>query len=72
VHCHRYHGVLAPNLPLRAQVVALARQTPPAPNAANASHAPGRSPSRYFWALLLTRIYEILVLALRASRTSLH
>ena len=27
VHRHRYHGVLAPNSPLRAQVTALARDT---------------------------------------------
>jgi hypothetical protein len=53
-------------------VVALARQPPPAPDAANASHAPGRSPRRYLWAVLLARNYEILVPALRASRISLH
>ena len=63
LHRHRYHGVLAPNSPLRAQVTALARQ--PArrlPDAAHAAHAPARSPARYLWALLLARIYEILPL----------
>jgi hypothetical protein len=48
IHRHRYHGVLAPNAPLRAQVTALARQPPaPLPEAAHA-----RSPARYLWALL--------------------
>jgi hypothetical protein len=62
LHRHRYHGVLAPNSPLPAQVVALARQPPPPiPNAA-ASHARARSPARYLWAVLLARIYEILPL----------
>ena len=64
IHRHRYHGVLAPNSPQRAQVTALARQPilpAPAPNAAT-SHAPAlRSPVRYLWAVLLARIYEILV-----------
>jgi len=63
LHRHRYHGVLAPNSPQRAQVSALARQPPPSlPNPADASHAPARSPARYLWALLLARIYEILPL----------
>jgi hypothetical protein len=66
LHRHRYHGVLAPNSPQRAQVTALAREPIlppwPAPNAADASHAPARSPARYLWALLLARIYEILPL----------
>ena len=30
IHRHRYHGVLAPNSPQRAQVTALAREPPPA------------------------------------------
>jgi hypothetical protein len=35
INRHRYHGVLAPNEPLRAQVTALARQPPaPLPDAA--------------------------------------
>ena len=63
LHRHRYHGVLAPNAPQRAQVISLARQPPPPmPNAADAWHAPAHSPARYWWALLLARIYEILPL----------
>ena len=60
IHRHRYHGVLAPNSPLRAQVVTLARQPPP-PQAA-ASPALPRAPAHYGWALLLARIFEILPL----------
>jgi hypothetical protein len=60
IHRHRYHGVLAPNAPLRAQVIALARQPPlPIAKAADAAHAPVHSPARYLWALLLARIYEV-------------
>jgi hypothetical protein len=66
IHRHRYHGVLAPNSPQRAQVTALARPatTPsPAPMSAGdpAQHAE-RSPARILWALLLARLYEILPL----------
>ena len=39
LHRHRYHGVLAPNSALRAQVVALARLPPPPMPDAAASHA---------------------------------
>jgi hypothetical protein len=61
IHRHRYHGVLAPNAPLRAQVTALARQAPaPLPEAAPAPRAPERSPAHYLWAVLLARIYELL------------
>ena len=63
LHRHRYHGVLAPNAPLRAQVIALARQPPASlPQAAPLPHAPVPSPARYVWALLLARIYEVLPL----------
>ena len=62
LHRHRYHGVLAPHSPLRAQVTAWARPpSPPLPAAHPAQH-PERSPARYLWALLLARIYEILPL----------
>jgi hypothetical protein len=48
--------VLAPNAPLPAQATALARQLlATRPSAV----APERSPTRYLWALLLARIYEI-------------
>jgi hypothetical protein len=60
LHRHHYHGVLAPNAPLRAQVIALARQPPASlPEAAPPPHAPVPSPARYVWALLLARIYEV-------------
>ena len=52
--------MLAPNSPLRAQVVALARQPPPPQ--ATASPALPRAPARYLWAVLLARIFEILPL----------
>jgi hypothetical protein len=64
VHRHRYHGVLAPNSPHRAQVTALAREPPPSstpPTPADAPQRPQRSPARILWALLLARI-------LRSSR----
>ena len=61
LHRHRYHGVLAPNSPLRAAVTALARA--PAPEQpADAAPVGGeehyRSPARYLWAMLIARIYE--------------
>ena len=58
IHRHRYHGVLAPNSPLRAQVVALARQLPRPQSTAS----PAPAPTRYLWAVLLARIFEILPL----------
>ncbi len=62
LHRHRYHGVLAPNSPLRAAVTALARA--PAPEQpADAAPVGGeehyRSPARYLWAMLIARIYEV-------------
>ena len=62
LHRHRYHGVLAPNSPLRAQVTAWARPPQPAAAGCPSRAAPERSPARYLWALLLARIYEILPL----------
>jgi hypothetical protein len=57
LHRHRYHGVLAPHSPLRAQVIALARPPPASrPEAAPPPHAPVPSPARYVWALLLARL----------------
>ena len=70
VHRHRYHGVLAPNAPLRAAVTALA----PAPAATLAQPAVAepvggeghyRSPARYLWAMLIARIYELFPLVCR-------
>ena len=57
LHRHRYHGVLAPNSPQRAQVAAWARPaTPPSPAPLPAGHPAQhaeRSPARILWALLL-------------------
>ncbi len=64
-HRHRYHGVLAPNAPLRAAVTALAPAASdyaPAPSekktGENAMEEVWRSPARYLWAMLLARLYE--------------
>ena len=64
IHRHRYHGVLAPNAPVRAQVRALARQAPaPRPAAAPVPRAPERSsPAHILWAVLLARSYVLLPL----------
>jgi hypothetical protein len=67
LHRHRYHGVLAPNSPLRAAATAYGRdeasskeQPPPASASPPAAAAPSfrspfRSPARYLWAMLLAR-----------------
>ena len=70
VYRHRYHGVLAPNSPLSAQVTALAREatTPEAASAAcpdatgesDALDQPLRSSARYLWAVLIARLFEVL------------
>jgi hypothetical protein len=64
-HRHRYHGVLAPNAPLRAAVTALAPAASDYNVAAeekkteeNAVEEVWRSPARYLWAMLLARLYE--------------
>jgi hypothetical protein len=69
-HRHRYHGVLAPNAPLRAAVTALAPQPPAAAGARPAADPTDevtdgiwRSPARYLWAMLLARLYEAFPLA---------
>jgi hypothetical protein len=54
-----YFGVLAPNSPLRAAVIALApgaTTVPPTPSAAAPTQ---RRAVRYAWAVLLPRIYEV-------------
>ena len=67
VHRHRYHGVLAPNSPLRDQVTALVREVAAdATRDAQASDADQtdadeqvlRSPARYLWATLIARLFE--------------
>jgi hypothetical protein len=73
VHRHRYHGVLAPNAKLRAEVVAFGRPEPPsgadtpaalaaAAAKATESSRPAASSARIRWAVLLARIYEVLPL----------
>lgn len=67
IHRHRYHGVLAPNSPHRAQVTPLGWEAmlPSGPTlAAQASAAgppqrPARSPVRILWAVLMACLYEI-------------
>ncbi len=61
LHRHRYHGVLAPNAPLRAAVTALARDTAAIPDQPAAVESVGgegqrRSAARYLWPMLLARI----------------
>jgi hypothetical protein len=62
IHRHRYHGVLAPNAPLRAQVSAWARTPHPQLPAFPPVQQPARGPAHYLWAVLLARIYELLPL----------
>jgi hypothetical protein len=66
---HRYHGVLAPNAPLRLAATAYGRDTdltspPPPPEVSPpAAAAPSsRSPARYPWALLIARLFLTLPL----------
>ena len=68
LHRHRYHGVLAPNSPLRAQVTALARQPTAPARRCPSRAAPARSPARYLWALLLGAHLRDLAPALHAVR----
>jgi hypothetical protein len=68
LHSHRYYGVFAPNVPLRAAVTALAPEaieavSPPASVEEDGSDETlQRSPARYLWAMLLARIYETIPL----------
>ncbi|MGQ9660616.1 MAG: transposase, partial [Thermochromatium sp.] len=68
-HRHRYHGVLAPNAPLRAAAVAFGREVADATGSPTALGSPpptpasnARSPARYLWAMLLARLFESLPL----------
>ncbi len=61
LHLIRFHGVLAPNAKLRAQVVpqepqAPAQATPPAESEANCAH---HQPVRLSWAKLLERVFDL-------------
>jgi hypothetical protein len=58
-HRHRYHGVLAPNAPLRAAAIAFGREVADATGSPTAVNSPPRaptsntrSPARYLWAML--------------------
>ena len=69
LHRHRYHGVLAPNAPLRLAATAYGRDAdlthpPPPPEVSPpAAAAPsGRSPAHYLWAMLLARLFASLPL----------
>jgi hypothetical protein len=77
MHRHRYHGVLAPNAPLRAAVTALAREPPattsqPAVAESVAGEGHYRSPARYLWAMLIARIYEVFPLLCRHCGTEMR
>ena len=68
-HRHRYHGVLAPNAPLRAAATAHGRDAADDPSASTEVAAPpaapapnARSPARYLWAMLLAPLFESLPL----------
>ena len=65
VHRHRYHGVLAPNSPLREQVTALIPETATDKLAlasgfdeTGAPDPVSRYPARYLWATLIARLCE--------------
>jgi hypothetical protein len=68
IHRHRYHGVLAPNSPWRAQIICLqaaeaATDDPLLMNPPSVAEKPPSSPtqshrsSTYLWAMLLARLY---------------
>jgi|GEM_PF-2832240 len=65
---HRYHGVLAPNSPLRAAVTAYGREETPSPEAtaksvsATDEEPTSGSPARYLWAMPLARRFASLPL----------
>ena len=66
-HRLRYYGVLAPNAPLRKRVTAqadkaVAATNPTAPRNANEIESRPNHGTRYLWAALLARIYEVLPL----------
>jgi hypothetical protein len=65
-HRHRYHGVFAPNAPLRAQVTALLESpadAPPTTDDPDPAEPSTRPPHAYLWAMLIARIYDTLPLA---------
>jgi hypothetical protein len=74
LHRHGYHGVLAPNSPLRAAATAYGRDHAVSAEAATfeADSTPAceetgsRSSARYLWAMLLARLFECLPLTRRS------
>lgn len=78
-HRHRYHGVLAPNAPLRAAAIALGRDLTDDPSAPAEAAAPppapapnARSPARYLWAMLLAQLFESLPLVCPNGGVDMH
>jgi hypothetical protein len=72
-HRHRYHGVLAPNAPLRPAVTAYAGLPLEVPlpskplqedtrTPEEVAESQRHSPARYLWAALIARIYQVLPL----------
>ena len=69
-HRHRYHGVLAPNSPLRGAATACGRdadlsgEQPPPQRASHPSASPPglRASAHYLWAMLLARLFVALPL----------
>jgi len=77
LHRHRYHGVLAPNAPLRAALTALAGDAAATPEQPAVAEPVGgqrhrRSPARYLWAMLIARIYEVLPLVCTHCATEMR
>ena len=76
-HRHRYYGVLAPNSPLRAAVIAMApvvviAPTLPLADTSGSAEKPLRAVSHYLWAMLLARIYEALPLTCPICHTQMR
>jgi hypothetical protein len=70
LNCHRYHGVLAPNAPVRLAATAygrdvdLSHEPPPRETVSSPAAAASRchSPAHYLWAMLLARMFVALPL----------
>ena len=66
LHRHRYHGVLAPNSPLRSVAIAYGRDNEGSGEVATretcstltGEERTSRSAARYLWAMLLARLFE--------------
>jgi hypothetical protein len=65
LHRHRYHGVFAPNAPLRDQVTALVKDSDGASDTLSGVPVINEPPETrrpqpaYLWAILMARIYEV-------------